>query len=105
MPLQEYLLPGEEVHYHSNKWLKYGSSKYNVVVTNKRVLMYAMRGMFFRSDDVISFKMDDLQGVKYREEGYLPRVGIIEIQGRTTIRIEGLASEAKTVYQQLLQFL
>jgi len=105
MPLQEYLLPGEEVHYHSNKWLKYGSSKYNVVATNKRVLMYAMRGMFFRSDDVISFKMDDLQGVKYREEGYLPRVGIIEIQGRTTIRIEGLASEAKTVYQQLLQFL
>ena len=105
MPLQEYLLPGEEVHYHSGKSLKYGTNRYKIVITNKRLVMHAIRGTFIRNDDVVSFKMDDLQGVNYKEQGMLPRMGVIEVQGKTTIRLEGLASETKAVYQQLMQFL
>ena len=105
MPLQEYLLPGEEVHYHSNKSLVYGTSRYRIVVTNKRLLMHAIRGFLFKNDDVVSFSMDDLHGVRYKEQGLLPRMGVIEVDGKTTVRLEGIASEAKIVYQQLMQFL
>ncbi len=85
--------------------LRYGTNKYEVIVTNKRLLMFARRGLIVRGDDVISFRMEDLQGVKYREEGIVLKMGTIQIQGKTTIQLIGLASEAKMVYQQLMQFL
>ena len=104
MPLEDYLIPGEEVHYHSRRSLRYGGKRYEIVVTDKRLILYASRGMLLQNDDVVSFNINELHGVRYKEKGLLPRIGIVEVQGKTLIQLDGGTTETKTLYQQLLHF-
>jgi hypothetical protein len=105
MPLEDYLLPGEEIHFRSGGAIRYGGKKYTAVVTDRRLLLYAKRGSLTYRDDVVMFKIDDLDSVHYKEEGVLPRLGVIEVQGKTQIQLKGMASQTKAIYQQLMLFL
>ena len=105
MPLEDYLLPGEEIRFHSGKTVRYGKNPYELLVTNKRLLLYARRGLLFKSDDVVSVKLDELQGIKYKERGIISKIGILEVHGKTLFQLEGNPSEIKTLYQQILQFI
>ena len=79
MPLEDYLAPGEQVKFHSSGLVRYGKSIYRVVLTDRRILLYARRGMMFKSDDVVTQKLDELQEVKYSEQGILEKRGIIQL--------------------------
>jgi len=106
MPLEDYLLPGEDIRFRSKEnTIKYGGKEYQLLVTNKRILLYSRRGLLFKSDDLISIKLDEIQGIKYREKGVIGRTGIIEIQGKTNFQLEGKPSEIKALYNQILQFI
>jgi hypothetical protein len=105
VPLEDYLMPGEEVKFHSTGGVKYGEKSYHVILTDRRILLYAQRGMMFKSDDVVTQKLDELQGVKYSEEGIISRRGTIHIEGRTKMDLRGAATEIKILYQQMMQFL
>jgi len=105
MPLEDYLAPGEDVKFQSTANIKYGNKGYQVIVTNRRVLLYSRRGLIFKSDDVVTQKLDELQGMKYKEKGIIAKKGIIEIHGKTLMQLYGDSGEIKTLYQQLLQFM
>ncbi|MGD0331077.1 MAG: hypothetical protein ABSB40_11670 [Nitrososphaeria archaeon] len=106
MPLSDYLIPGEEIRFQSGSAISFGGKNYRILITSKRLLLYAERGFsFLKRDDVVSFKMDELQGIKYREEGIINKKGILEIHGKTLVQLSGRAAETKALYQQLLQFL
>jgi len=79
--------------------------KYHVILTDRRLLLYAQRGVLFKNDDVVSQKLDELQGIKYSEEGIIDRKGKIRIEGKTRMDLEGSAKEMKALYQQMMQFL
>jgi hypothetical protein len=62
--------------------------------------------MLFKNDDVVTQKLDDLQGVKYSEQGIIGKKGIIRVQGfKTEMDLTGPAEEIKTLYQQMMQFM
>ncbi|AEC51633.1 hypothetical protein PNA2_0717 [Pyrococcus sp. NA2] len=105
MALSDYLLPGEDIRFQSKSFVEYGGNRYQVIVTNKRIILYAQRGWIFKSDDVVTFKLEDIQGIKYKEEGIIGKKGIIEIHAKTIAKLSGPASEMKALYQQLLGFL
>lgn len=105
MPLEDFLLPGEDVRFQSHKNVKYGDTDYKVIVTNKRIILYAQRGLLLKKDDVVTIKLDELQGMKYKEKGLVGKTGIIEVHGKTLVYLTGPAGEMKTLYQQLLQFI
>jgi hypothetical protein len=105
MPLEDYLLPGEDIRFHSGQSVRYGGNLYELLVTNKRILLYARRGLVFKSDDVVSIKLEELQGVKYKERGVIGKTGILEVQAKTLFQFEGNPAEMKTLYQQILQFI
>lgn len=105
MPLEDYLLPGEEIRFHSSQRIIYGGQIYELIVTNKRILLYSRRGLIFKSDDVITIKLDEVRGIKYKEQGLIGKKGIVEIHGKTLMQLEGPAAEMKALYQQLLQFI
>ena len=65
MSFEDYLIPGEEVRFRSTSRVMYGKKDYQVVVTNKRILLYAQRGMVVKKDDLVMQKLDELQGVKF----------------------------------------
>jgi len=104
MPLEDFLIPGEEIKFQSTQEIQYGDKKYRVIVTNKRIMLYARRGLLFKGDDVVTVKLDELQGIKYKEKGIIGKTGIIEIHGKTLMQLVGPANEVKTLYQQILQF-
>ena len=105
MPLEDFLIPGEEIRFQSYQKVRYGAKDYQVIVTNKRLLLYARRGTLFKKDDVVSISLGELQGVKYKEQGILRKKGILEVHGKTLVRLFGRADEMKTLYQQLMQFI
>ena len=106
MPLEDFLMPNEQIRFHSSKAVHFGTKKYEVILTDKRVILYARRGLVFTNDDVVSNRLDDLQGVKYQEKGVIDKKGTIRIQAtKTEMDLWGPASEVKALYQQMMQFM
>lgn len=106
MSLDDYLMPGEEVRFHSSRRVRYGSKQYSVILSDRRILLYAQRGALFKNDDIVSHRLDDLQGVKYSEQGIIGKKGIIHVQTfKTEMDLSGPANEIKALYQQMMQFM
>ncbi len=105
MPLEDYLMPGEQIKLHSNVNITYGGKDYALVLTDKRILLYSARGLIVKKDDVVTQKLDELQGVKYKEKGLFSKQGVIEIQGKTKMELGGPAASVKALYQQIMQFM
>lgn len=105
MPLEDYLMPGEQIKLHSDVNLEYSGKKYELVLTDRRVLLYNKRGLVVKKDDVVTQKLEELNGVKYKEKGLINKMGVLEIQGKTKMDLEGPAAAVKALYQQLMQFM
>ena len=97
-------MPGETIHLR-NIMVNYGSSEYELIVTNKRLLLYARRGLIFKKDDLISIKMTDIQNVMYREEGIISKKGvlIVDLMNRR-ISLYGRADDMKVAYQNIMSW-
>jgi hypothetical protein len=105
VPLDDYLMPGEEIKFQSTRRVRYGDKGYHVILTDRRILLYASRGAVFKNDDVVTQKLDELQGIKYAERGIIDKTGTIRLEGKTRMDLSGPAGEIKTLYQQMMQFL
>lgn len=105
MPIEDYLLPNENIRFQSDGDIAYGTKKYEVILTDKRLILFARRGLIFKNDDVISDTISEIQGIKYKERGRLFKKSFIEIYGRSKIRLEGEKKSMLTLYQRLLPFL
>lgn len=99
MSLERLLLPQEEVRFRAARQLKYGQSPYEAYVTNKRLVLYAKRGMLFPRDDFIAFHLKDIASSKYHEEGFIGKTGFLTIAvGNTSARIFGPPVDVKQLY-------
>jgi hypothetical protein len=106
LTLRNFLMPGEEIKFQSSRQVRYGAKSYRVILSDRRILLYARRGVLFKNDDIISQKLNELQGVKYSEQGIVGKKGVIRVQSlRTEMDLSGPADEIKTLYQQMMQFM
>ena len=105
MPLEDYLTPGEQIRFQSSGGVRFGKNRYHVVITDRRILLYARRGFMAVNDEVVTQKTDDLHGIRYSEEGFIGKRGIIHIEGKTKMDLWGPATEIKTIYQQMMAFM
>ena len=102
MVLDDFLLPAENIRFSSkDEIVEYGEKKYKVLVTDKRLILYARRGTLVRSDDIVSERLDSLYGLKYFERGMLFRSAAISIQGSVKLEIRGSPSNLKPLYHSL----
>jgi hypothetical protein len=101
LALQDYLLPLENIKFNSKTSVSYGGKKYNVLVTDKRLLLFAQRGYLLRSDDIVSERLDRLQGLEYSEKGLLYKTAKILIQGSSKLEIKGSPTELKPLFQNI----
>ena len=96
MPLQDYLLPLENIKFYSKTSVLYGGKRYNVLVTDKRLILFAQRGHILRSDDIVSERLDRLQGLEYSEKGLLIKRGKVCVQGVSKMEIRGVSVRDET---------
>jgi hypothetical protein len=101
MPLQDFLLPSENVKFHSNTLVRYADKKYRVLITDKRIILFAQRGYLLKSDDIVSERLDRLHGLEYSEKGLIFRIAKISVQGTTRIDIFGPTSELKPLFHNM----
>ncbi|MGC8613194.1 MAG: hypothetical protein ACP5RJ_08795 [Conexivisphaera sp.] len=102
MPLEDYLIPGENILVR-NIMVSFGDSTYELIVTDKRLLLYARRGLISKKDDIISIKMSDIQNIMYREEGLISKKGILLVDMlNRRISLYGSANNMKAAYQNLM---
>ena len=105
MPLEDYLMPNENIRYQSDFDIGYGGKFYTVVLTDIRLILYARKGLIFKSDDVVTEAIRDVQGIKYKETGMFIKSSFLEISSKSKIILSGNQVAIKTLYQRLLPFL
>jgi hypothetical protein len=98
LALKEILLPQENIMFRTKTNLRCAHKKYNIIITNLRILLYSERGRFFKSPDVISERLESIYGMEYNEEGILFKRSKIRIQGGIKLEISGPISEVKPVF-------
>jgi hypothetical protein len=98
LALKEILLPQENIMFRTKTKLKCTEKKYNIIITNFRVLLYSERGRIFKSPDVISERLESIYGIEYNEEGIFFKTSRIRIQGGIKFEISGPLSEVKPVF-------
>ncbi len=102
MVLDDFLLPAENVRFSSKDSIaEYAEKRYRVLVTDKRLILYAQRGMLMKSDDIISERLDSLHGLKYFERGTIFRSAVVSVQGTVKFDIKGSPSHLKPLYHSL----
>jgi hypothetical protein len=106
LALRDYLMPGEEIRFQSSQAVRYGNKRYQVLLSDRRILLFARRGTLFKNDDIVSQKLDELQGVKYTERGIFDKKGIIHVESfKAEMDLSGPAGEIKALYQQMMRFM
>lgn len=92
------LLPDEQIRFRASRRLKMANSDYEAYVTNKRLILYAKRGLFGR-DDFVSYHLKDVSSAKYHEEGIIGKRGFFTIAvGNTSAKVWGPPIDVKQLY-------
>lgn len=101
MPLRDFLVPEEHIEFICKRNIEYANKKYDLFITNKRILLYKERGIINKSEDVICEKIERLQGLEYKEKGGLLNLAKISINGGIKIDIKGPSKEVKNMFKVL----
>lgn len=101
MPLRDYLLTNENIKFQSHCRVRYGERLYRIVVTDLRIILFAQRGTFLKSDDVVTEPIDKLNGVEYFEKGFIFRNAKLSIQGTTKLDLFGPTADLKVLFNTL----
>lgn len=101
MALADFLLPSENIEFMSDDDVALGEKRYKVIVTDRRFMLYSRRGLFFRSDDMVSKRLESISELQYREKGFLFGTATISILSDTRLDLAGSPSRMKPLFQLL----
>lgn len=102
--IEDFLIPGEEIKFHGGASLIYGGRPYELIITDRRLLLYGRRGRLFKKDDIVSQKVEEVQNIRYSENGILRKEGVLQIDAKTRFSLVGHPNQVKAIYQQILRF-
>ena len=96
--LADFLLPSENIEFMSDDDVSFGEKKYRVIITDKRFMLYSRRGLLFRSDDMISKRLDSISELQYREKGFLFGAATISVLSDAKLDLTGSPSKMKPLF-------
>ena len=103
MVLKDYLVRGEVVKYTAEPKMEYAGQKdYEISLTNKRLILFQNKGIFFKRDKFVSIALRDLDEVRFEEKGLVSKKGIIIMKTKDGVRkMVGSMAETKEVFQTI----
>lgn len=102
MPLEDFLMPGENIRYRSPDMIEYQGDTYELYITDKRLLWYKRTGLIFKSDKVITENLGDVVEIRYMEKGMISKRGIIRIETtRKKLEFSGSREAIRAIYSEL----
>src|SRR6185312_15755451 len=97
MPINDFLVPEEQIKFICTKEIEYSNRKYTLCITNKRILLYKKSGIVNKCEDIICEKIDRLEGLEYKEKGGLFNFAKITIKEGINIDIKEHYEEEKKI--------
>lgn len=101
MPLRDFLVPEEQIKFICKRDIEYANKKYDLIVTNKRLVLYKERGILNKSEDMVCEKLERLEGLEYKEKGGLFNLAKISIKGGMKLDIKGPSNEVRNMFKIL----
>ena len=106
MVLEDFLLPQEVIRYQSEHSIKYGSHDYVLFITNRRVIGHKRKGFILKKDRVFSVALEEVNNLKYDEQGLIKKRGILVIETKTQkIPFKGKIGDVKVIWKEMQKFL
>lgn len=106
MPLEDFLMPGENVRYSSQDMVEYQGGRYQFLVTDRRLLWHSREGLIFKKDKVISENLGDIVDMSFEEKGILSKKGFVKITTvRKKLEFSGTKKSIMSIYQELQSLL
>ncbi|MEM2140778.1 MAG: hypothetical protein QXJ74_03995 [Nitrososphaera sp.] len=105
MALADFILPSENIEFMSDDDVLFGEKRYRVIVTDRRFMLYSRRGLLFRSDDMISKRLDSISELQYKEKGFLLGTATISVLSDTKLDLAGSPSKMKPLFVLLQSIL
>ncbi|MDD3421370.1 MAG: hypothetical protein PHS47_03610 [Methanocellales archaeon] len=109
MPLEDFIGAAENITFQTSGTVEYGSGRYVLYITEKKILLFARTGLIPR-DNAITIRFEDIVDMKYSEKGLIKK-GVLRIDtesktGRTmTHAFSGAPGDIIGAWQALQQFI
>ena len=102
MPLEGYLLPGEEVVHWSDFHVTLGETRYRVFITNLRLLLYRESGLLFKEEEIISERFNQIQGLQFTQQGAIKKRGVLRFNASGgEFVLEGPVNGMRAIFKAL----
>jgi hypothetical protein len=98
MTVQDILLPLENILFRTRTKLLCPQGKFQVLITEQRLVLYAEKGKILKSCDVICERLDTLVGVEYSEKGIIFKIAKMTLQGGNKVELRGPVQEVKPLF-------
>lgn len=106
MVLEDFLLPQEVLSYQSKHKIKYGGDDYVLYITNRRIIGHKRKGIIFKKDRVFSVALEEVNNLRYDEQGVVRKRGILVIETKTQkIPFEGKVQDVKIIWKEMQKLL
>ncbi|MEM1558025.1 MAG: hypothetical protein QXG12_05485 [Thermoproteota archaeon] len=106
MPLEDFLMPGENVRYRSPVMVEYQADTYEFCITDRRLIWYKRTGLIFKSDKIITESIGEIEGISYQEKGIITKKGIIKITTtRKSLEFSGPTQAMRAIYAELQTYI
>lgn len=107
MPIENYLLPEEEILFWSDFQVTYNEVRYKVYITNLRLLLYSESGLLFKKEDVITENWRQITGLQFTEQGTINKKGLFKFnsnKGEVILEgpVNGMRGLFKAIQKQTL---
>lgn len=90
MPVEDYLLPDEEVLFWSDFDVDYLEERYRVFISRVRILLYRKEGLLFKKEEVITENWQRISGLHFTETGRIRKRGVVRFNcSRGEMVLEG----------------
>lgn len=107
MVLEDFLLPGEVIKFHSPRKVKAYNVSFDFIITDQRILLYRRRGVLLRKDTIIAERIDDIRTLNYDEKGIVKKKGVLRIEtmSKKLDPIEGRVPDIKAIWQEMHKYI
>lgn len=107
MVLEDFLLPGEVIKFHSLRKVKAYNVSFDFIITDQRILLYRRRGVLLRKDTIIAERIDDIRTLNYDEKGIVKKKGVLRIEtmSKKLDPIEGRVPDVKAIWQEMHKYI
>ena len=78
MPIENYLLPGENILFWSDFQVTHQEAKYKIYITNLRLLLYNETGLVFKKEEIITETFRQITALQFSEQGTINKRGILK---------------------------